>query len=365
MEIMEVELINQFYKNKKVLVTGHTGFKGSWLTIWLLKMGANVVGYSLEGFDKDDNFSLTNLSDKIKDVRGDIRERDNFIKVVEQEKPDMLFHLAAQALVIDSYEDPVYTYETNVMGTVNVLEAVRQSSSISSAIFITTDKVYDNKEWIWPYRENEPMGGYDPYSSSKGASELIIASYRNSYFNPKEFHKHGKSIASVRAGNVIGGGDWNKNRILPDCIKAIENEEVIKVRNPKAVRPWQHVLDPLSGYLLLGYKLNNDPIKFSEAWNFGPEGSNIVDVGSLVNELIAQYKKGKWEDISDNNSLHEANFLALDINKAKYQLNWHPVLNFKETMKFTIEWYKKYKEGNVFELCIDQIDQYCGKLDSN
>lgn len=356
---MEVELINQYYKDKKVLVTGHTGFKGSWLTIWLLKMGAKVVGYSLEGSEKNDNFSLANLSYKIKDIRGDIRDRGHFIEVVEQEKPDILFHLAAQALVIDSYEDPVYTYETNVMGTVNVLEAVRKSISISAAIFITTDKVYDNKEWNWPYREYEPMGGYDPYSSSKGASELVIASYRNSYFNPENYHEHGKSIASVRAGNVIGGGDWNKNRIVPDCIKAIENEEVIKVRNPKAIRPWQHVLDPLSGYLLLGYKINVDPLKFSEAWNFGPEGSNIIDVGTLVKELIEQYQKGKWEDTSDSNSLHEAKFLALDINKAKYQLNWNPALSFKQTMKFTVDWYKKYNEEDVFELCIKQIDDFC------
>lgn len=358
MEIMELESLLSIYKGKKVLVTGHTGFKGSWLTIWLLSLGADVVGYSLDETDEKDNFELSKISNRIKDIRGDIRNKEKLIEVFKTEKPEIVFHLAAQALVIDSYLDPIYTYETNIMGTANVLEAIRLSSSVQIAILITTDKVYDNKEWVWPYRENEPMGGYDPYSSSKGAAELVIASYRNSYFNPNNYPDHKKSIASVRAGNVIGGGDWNKNRIVPDCIKAIENNEVIEVRNPKATRPWQHVLDPLGAYLLLGSKMIKEPTKHAEAWNFGPDNENIVDVESLVKKIIEFYQKGKWKDISSPNTLHEANFLALDINKAKYKLNWQPVLDFEKSVKFTIDWYKNYKNKDVFDLCNDQIDKY-------
>lgn len=358
MEVMELDSLFRIYKGKKVLITGHTGFKGSWLTIWLLKLGANVIGFSLEESNENDNFNLSNVSGKIKDIRGDIRDKTKLFEVFEDEKPEIIFHLAAQALVIDGYSDPVCTYETNIMGTVNVLEAIRKSKSVHTAIFITTDKVYDNKEWNWPYREIEAMGGYDPYSSSKGAAELVISSYRDSYFNPVDYQSHKKSIASVRAGNVIGGGDWNKNRIVPDCIKAIEKGEVIKVRNPKAIRPWQHVLDPLGGYLLLGHKMIHDPEKYAEAWNFGPEGSNTIDVGTLVNKIVKFYQKGNWKDISDSNSLHEARFLALDINKAKYILNWHPVLNFEETVGFTVEWYKNYKDQSVYELCCEQIDTY-------
>ena len=349
------------YKNKKVLITGHTGFKGSWLTLWLKHLGANIIGYSLEPPFENSIYEHANISDKIIDYRKDIRNLDDLHFVFEKEKPEIVFHLAAQAIVIDSYNEPVYTYETNTMGTVNVLEAIRRSETVNTGIFITTDKVYQNKEWIWPYRETEPMGGFDPYSSSKGAAELIIASYRNSFFSQND-SKYKKSIASVRAGNVIGGGDWAKNRIIPDCIRAIENGKTIEVRNPKAIRPWQHVLEPLGGYLLLGAKMMLEPGKYTEGWNFGPESENVIDVQHLVEKLIEIYQKGSWKDISNPTNLHEANFLSLDINKAKYQLQWNPVLSFNETMQLTIDWYKNYKQKNVFDICKKQISYYQEKL---
>jgi len=346
------------YKGKKVLVTGHTGFKGSWLSIWLHELGAEVIGVALNPIHKKDNFVLSGISKKIKDIRADIRDKEKLFKIFDQEKPEMVFHLAAQPLVIDGYHDPIYTFETNVMGTANVLECIRKSNTVHTAVFITTDKVYDNKEQLTPYKEEDALGGYDPYSASKGASELVIASYRNSFFNPNEFSKHQKSIASVRAGNVIGGGDWAENRIIPDCIRAIENDEVIEVRNPKSIRPWQHVLEPLYGYLLLGQKMIEDPIKYAEAYNFGPKTDNLIDVGTLVNKVIDVYKKGSWKDLSNPNSFHEAKLLALDIDKAKLKLSWKPLLNFNETIEFTVEWYKNYTSQNVYNLCLEQIEEY-------
>ena len=346
------------YKGKKVLITGHTGFKGSWLSIWLHKLGAQVVGVALEPKTKLDNFVLADVPSFVKDIRLDIRNKESIIELFKNEQPEIIFHLAAQQLVLDDYQYPLETFETNTLGTANILEAIRQTDSVHTALIITTDKVYENKEWIWPYREDERLGGFDPYSASKGASALIISSYRNSFFNPKTYSSHGKSLASVRAGNVIGGGDWSENRIIPDCIKAIENGDLIEVRSPESVRPWQHVLEPLGGYLLLGAKMMLEPIRFSEAWNFGPEASNTITVKKLVQMLIRLYGKGNWKDLSDKNALHEAKLLALDINKAKYKLNWKPLLNVEETMEFTLDWYKKYNSENIFKLCVGQIDEY-------
>lgn len=358
MEKLGIDSLLNSYRGKRVLITGHTGFKGSWMSIWLNKLGAEVIGVALDPKTERDNFVLANVSSLVKDIRLDIRDKEAIIKLFNDEKPEVVFHMAAQPLVLDSYEFPLETFETNTLGTANILEAIRLTESVRTVVFITTDKVYENKEWIWPYREDERMGGYDPYSASKGASELIISSYRNSFFNPKEYSKHGKSIASVRAGNVIGGGDWSENRIIPDCVKALEKDEHIDIRSPRSVRPWQHVLEPLGGYLMLGTKMMSDPIELAEAWNFGPEAENVTNVGDLVEMVIKAYGKGNWNDLSDATAPHEAKLLALDINKAKYKLNWKPVLNVKETVEFTVNWYKNYNSENVLELCQRQIDAY-------
>jgi CDP-glucose 4,6-dehydratase len=358
MEKLGIDAVLNKYQGKKVLVTGHTGFKGSWLSIWLHKLGAEVVGVALDPKSELDNFSLADAASIVKDVRLDIRDKEAILKLFKDEKPEVVFHMAAQPLVLESYEFPLETFEINTLGTANILEAIRLTNSIKTAVFITTDKVYENKEWIWPYREDERMGGYDPYSASKGACELIISSYRNSFFNPKEYAEHGKSIASVRAGNVIGGGDWSENRIIPDCIKALEKGEHIDIRSPKSVRPWQHVLEPLGGYLVLGAKMMSEPVELAEAWNFGPEAENVINVGDLVEMIIEIYGKGSWNDLSDTSAPHEAKLLSLDINKAKYRLNWKPLLNAKETVELTVDWYKKYNSENVLELCQRQIDEY-------
>jgi len=347
--------MEEFYKGKKVLVTGHTGFKGSWLSIWLHKMGAEVIGYALDPISGNDNFVLSGISSKIIDIRGDVRDAEKLKEVMSVYKPEIVFHLAAQPLVRLSYEIPVETYEVNVMGTINVLEAIRVSASVKVGVMITTDKCYENKEHIWGYRENEPLGGYDPYSSSKAACEIAIASWRNSYFNPKDNSTHGKSIISVRAGNVIGGGDWAVDRIIPDCIRALENDKSIELRSPKAIRPWQFVLEPLSGYLLLAQKEYEEPSKYCEAWNFGPKSNSVATVWEVAEMVIGTYGKGELKDISDKKQLHEANLLMLDISKAKYKLGWIPHLDIKQTINLTVDWYKRYKSTNVYEFCLEQI----------
>jgi CDP-glucose 4,6-dehydratase len=355
---MDIMDFDNFYKNKRVLVTGHTGFKGSWLSIWLLHLGAEVIGYALEPYNAKDNFVLTNLSEKITDIRGDIRNFEKFDSIVDHYKPEIIFHLAAQPIVRLSYEIPHETLETNVMGTVNVLEAFRKSKSARILIIITSDKCYENKEWIWGYRENDPVGGYDPYSASKGAAELISAAYIRSFFNPEYFKMHGKVIATVRAGNVIGGGDWAKDRIIPDCIRSLEENRPIEVRNPQSVRPWQHVLEPLNGYLLLASKMFEEPSKYSGAWNFGPYPESIITVKEVVEKVIEYYGKGSWKDISKPTELHEANLLNLDISKANLLLGWKPVLNIEEAIKFTVNYYRRYMKEDIYKMCIKQIEEY-------
>ena len=346
---------NNVYKGKKVLVTGHTGFKGSWLSIWLKELGAEVIGYSLDPYTKKDNFVLSHLSEKIVDIRGDIRDRKYLRKVFDKYQPEIVFHLAAQPLVRLSYDIPVETYETNLMGTINILEEIRNCKNTKIGIMITTDKCYENKEQIWGYRENEAFGGYDPYSSSKGACEIAIQSWRNSFFNPKDYEKHGKSLASVRAGNVIGGGDWAKDRIVPDCIRALEAGKDIEIRSPKSIRPWEHVLEPLSGYLLLGQKMMEDPIKYCEGWNFGPNLDAIVNVWDVAEKIVKNYGKGNLKDISNPNALHEAKLLLLDITKSRFELGWKPTLTIDESIELTIEWYKRYVNEDVYKLCVEQI----------
>ena len=349
------KLFNNFYKSKKVLVTGHTGFKGSWLPIWLLNLGANVIGYALDPYTSKDNFVVTDLSHKMTDIRGDIRDFEKLNSIVNEYNPEIIFHLAAQPIVRLSYDIPKETIETNVMGTTNTLETFRRAKNAKILIIITSDKSYENKEWIWGYRENDPVGGYDPYSASKGAAELIASAYIRSFFNPEEFKKHGKVVATVRAGNVIGGGDWAKDRIMTDCITALEEDRPIQVRNPQSIRPWQHVLEPLNGYLLLGSKMAEDPVKYSGAWNFGPDPESIIMVKEVVEKVIKYYGKGTWKDVSNPNEVHEAKLLNLDTSKARFILGWKPKLNVDEAIKMTVEWYKKYKIDNAYRICEEQI----------
>lgn len=346
------------YRGKTVLVTGHTGFKGSWLSIWLNELGAKVIGYSLNPYTKKDNFVLSNLSEKIIDIRGDIRDREKLHEVFIKYEPEIVFHLAAQPLVRLSYDIPVETYETNVMGTINIMEEIRKCSKTKVGVLITTDKCYENKEQIWGYRENEPFGGYDPYSSSKGACEIAIQSWRNSFMNPKDYEKHGKSIASVRAGNVIGGGDWAKDRIVPDCIRALENNKEIEIRSPKSIRPWEYVLEPLSGYLLLGQKLLEEPIKYCEGWNFGPTLDAIVNVWEVASNIVKFYGKGNLKDVSNPNDLHEAKLLLLDITKSRFELGWKPTLTIEQSIELTVDWYKRYMNEDIYKLCVEQIEKF-------
>lgn len=371
-----IDIYNNFYKGKKVLVTGHTGFKGSWLSIWLHELGAEVVGVGLDPFSERDNFVLSGIGSKIKaDIRADIRDGQKMKEIFAEYQPEIVFHLAAQPLVRLSYEIPVETYETNVMGTINVMEAIRhlnhlKLSETSEAIetlkptvgvMITTDKCYDNCEQLEGYVETDPFGGYDPYSSSKGACEVAIQSWRRSFFNPEDYgKKHTVSLASVRAGNVIGGGDWAKDRIIPDCIRALETTKVIDIRSPKAVRPWEHVLEPLSGYMFLAQKMWDAPTEYCEGWNFGPESESVLTVWEVATAIINNFGFGELKDVSDPNALHEANLLMLNINKAKNRLGWKPRLNAKDTAVLTSEWYKRYKTENVYDLCVEEINKFLG-----
>lgn len=356
---MSIDIFNNFYKGKRILITGHTGFKGSWLSVWLHKLGAEVIGVAKDPITQKDNYVLSGVGEKIKaDLRADIRDGQRMKEIFQEYKPEIVFHLAAQPLVRLSYEIPVETYETNVLGTINILEAIRMTDSVKVGIMITTDKCYENKEQVWGYRENEPMGGYDPYSSSKGAAEIAINSWRRSFFNPEQYEIHGKSIASVRAGNVIGGGDWALDRIIPDCIRALEANKPIEIRSPKAIRPWQHVLEPLSGYMLLAQKMWDEPVKYCEGWNFGPHLESIIPVWNVASMVIENYGKGELKDLSDPNALHEAKLLILDISKARFQLGWEPKMNIEQCVALTVNWYKSYSRGKVYNLCVEQIEKY-------
>ncbi len=354
-----IDIFHDFYRGKRVLVTGHTGFKGSWLSIWLHELGAEVIGVAQDPFTERDNFVLSGIRQRIKaDIRADIRDGERMKEIFHQYQPEIVFHLAAQPLVRLSYDIPVETYQTNVMGSINILEAIRATDSVKVGVMITTDKCYENREQIWGYRENEPMGGYDPYSSSKGAAEIAIASWHRSFFNPNDYEKHGKSIASVRAGNVIGGGDWALDRIIPDCIKALEAGKPIEIRSPKAIRPWQHVLEPLSGYMLLVQKMWDEPVKYCEGWNFGPKAESITNVWDVASMVIENYGSGELKDLSDPNALHEAKLLMLDISKAKFQLGWEPRMSLDKCIQLVVDWYKRYKEEDAYTLCVEHIEKY-------
>lgn len=357
-------LFEGVYKDKKVLLTGHTGFKGSWMALWLEKMGAKVYGFSLENKDELNHLSLLNLG--IEEKINDIRNADVLQKYFDDVQPDIVFHLAAQALVRLSYDNPVETFSTNVMGTLNIFEACRKTPSVKAIVNVTTDKCYENKEWEWGYRENEPMGGYDPYSASKGCSELLTSSYRNSYFNTKDFeNKHQVLLASGRAGNVIGGGDWAVDRLIPDIVKATAKDEAVLIRNPLATRPWQHVLEPLSGYLTLGWKLLKKEVHTAEGWNFGPDNNSNLQVGDII-KLSNQYWNNIQVEISKNtDEHHEANLLMLDCSKANKLLKWKAVWGINKTINKTITWYKEYYENNTILSESDLIDYISDAKDAN
>lgn len=366
-----IDIFKNFYKGKRVLVTGHTGFKGAWLSIWLHELGAEVIGIALDPFSERDNYVLSGIGKKIKaDLRGDIRDRELMKEVFAKYQPEIVFHLAAQPLVRLSYDIPVETYEVNVMGTIHIMEAIRATKSVKVGIMVTTDKCYDNNEQKEGYVETSPFGGYDPYSSSKGACEVAIQSWRRSFFNQADYgKKHTVSIASVRAGNVIGGGDWAKDRIIPDCIRALEANNIIDIRSPKAVRPWEHVLEPLSGYMMLAQKMWEHPTEYNEGWNFGPDSESVCTVWEVATEIVKKYYGGevsfglianKLRDLSDPNALHEAKLLMLNINKAKIRLEWKPRMNMQQCIELVVDWYKRYKNEDVYALCIEEINKFIG-----
>jgi len=347
MENMVTEhLFPNTYKDKTVLITGHTGFKGSWLALWLQKMGAKVIGYSLDAPTEPNHISLLQLD--IVSIVGDIRDQKKLDATFQTYKPDIVFHLAAQPLVRYSYENPLETYETNVIGTLKVFEACRNYGT-KAIVNITSDKCYDNQEQIWGYREDDPMGGYDPYSSSKGCSELLTASYRRSYFNLSDYNKtHETLLASCRAGNVIGGGDWADDRLIPDIIRAIEKKQTLTIRSPHATRPWQHVLEPLSGYLLVGEKLLKGEKECATSWNFGPDDEGTITVKEVVENVKNIWDKFEYKIIeTSKTNKHEAHLLKLDCTKAKIKLGWKPVWNSQATFQKTIEWYKNFHEKNI------------------
>lgn len=347
------------YKNKRVLITGHTGFKGSWLCLLLNQLGADVYGYALKPPTTPSLFYEAQIDELITSFIGDIRDLEHLTKVMQQVQPEIVFHMAAQPLVRDSYKIPVETYATNVMGTVHVLEACRNTPSVKAIVNVTTDKCYENREWHWGYRENEPMGGYDPYSNSKGCSELVTSAYRNSFFNPNDYEKHGVAVASARAGNVIGGGDWAGDRLIPDFIRAISKGEKVKIRSPYAIRPWQHVLEPLNGYLTLAAKLYTDGAAYAQAWNFGPDDADARNVEWITKTICEMWGENASFEIDNNPQPHEANYLKLDCSKVKAELNWFPKWNIETALKTIVDWNKAYLKGeNIRKVTINQIEQY-------
>jgi len=355
--VVNFQQLESNYKNKKVFVTGHTGFKGAWLVAWLNLLGADIKGYALEPGYENCLYNSLKHSDIAESIIADIRDKEKLSKEILAFQPDFIFHLAAQPLVRRSYEIPAETFDVNVVGTANVLEALGHLQKKCTAIIITTDKVYENKEDNILYKEYDRLGGYDPYSASKACAEIVVSSFRNSFFNVKKLDEHKKAIASVRAGNVIGGGDWSKDRIIPDIVKALMQNKRIEVRNPDAVRPWQHVLEPLGCYLLLGALLYENATSFSHAYNFGPYPEDHLTVKELVELSIKTWGSGEWKDISDHSQPHEAGLLKLDISKAINELNWRPKLNAKEAINWTINWYKQSSEKQI-DFTFQQINDY-------
>jgi CDP-glucose 4,6-dehydratase len=348
-----------FWKGKRVFLTGHTGFKGGWISLWLQEMGAIVKGYSLAAPTEPSLFVEANVALEMESQIADIRDYKTLFHSIEAFKPEIVFHMAAQPLVRLSYDAPIDTYSTNVMGTVHLLESCRKVSGIKAIVNITSDKCYENQEWVWGYRENEPMGGYDPYSSSKGCAELVVASYRQSFFNPANYAQHGIGLASVRAGNVIGGGDWALDRLIPDILLAFQENRSVKIRSPNAIRPWQHVLEPLSGYLAIAEKLYTNGSEYAEAWNFGPSDEDAQPVQKIVETLSYAWGGNSSWFLSEGEHPHEAHYLKLDCSKAKMRLNWQPVWNLDTTISRITQWHKEWlAKTNMREHTLAEIKEY-------
>ncbi|HEY9697181.1 MAG TPA: CDP-glucose 4,6-dehydratase [Trichocoleus sp.] len=350
----------QFWSGKRVFITGHTGFKGSWLSLWLQGLNAEILGYSLQPPSNPSLFELANVAEGMTSVIGDVRSLAHLQQVMTDFQPEIVIHMAAQPLVRRSYQAPVETYATNVMGTVHLLESVRHTSSVKAVVDITSDKCYENREWHWGYRERDALGGYDPYSSSKACAELIAASYRNSFFNVERYEEHGVALATTRAGNVIGGGDWAADRLVPDILKALLRQESVPIRNPNATRPWQHVLEPLNGYLMLAERLYQDGAKYADAWNFGPDSSNVETVGWIADRLYEMWGgEFTWQRDQQTTHAHENTFLKLDCSKAQGQLGWRPQLDLEVTLQWIVEWTKAYQAGEEMRsVTQEQIQEF-------
>ncbi len=357
-----MEINKNFWKGKKVFITGHTGFKGAWLSMWLQSLGATVAGFALPPSTDPNLFSALNLKEVMQSVFGDIRDLDLLKSQIKKFDPDIIIHMAAQAIVRQSYQNPVETFAVNAIGTAHILEAVRYTDNTKAVVCVTSDKCYDNKEWYWKYRENDSLGGWDPYSASKGCAEVIISSYRDSFFNRENYTKHGVAVASVRAGNVIGGGDWGQDRLIPDIMRAFSADERVVIRNPLSIRPWQYILDLLSGYLLLAERLYENGADYMEAWNFGPNDNDektVQDIVTLISKMWGE--RAHWElDRDTADHLHEAYILKLDSSKSRNRLGWAPKFSLEHSLEFVVDWYKQFYSNNTLirEITENQISSF-------
>lgn len=358
------QLFNSLYRGKTVLVTGHTGFKGGWLVTWLKMLGARVVGYALPPLNDQPNlFHAARVGDDTVSIMGDIRDPAALLDVFETYKPDAVFHLAAQSLVRRSYDEPLETGTTNILGTLHVLEAIRRTSSVRAAVVVTSDKCYENREWIYAYRENDSLGGHDVYSASKAAAEILTASYRMAFFSAGRAGDHHTGLASARAGNVMGGGDWSDGRLLPDCIRALNAGQSIPVRNPLSIRPWQHVLEPISGYLWLGVRLWEDRGRYADAWNFGPRAGENIVVRDIVEQIAAEWGEGTWMEVASDNR-HEAGTLKLDCTKTADLLDWRPAWSLRSAIEATVEWYRRFYTDPQFDGAAFTAGQIAGYVEA-
>lgn len=359
------------WREKRVFLTGHTGFKGSWLSLWLQKKGAVVFGYALEPPTSPNMFTAAAIAEGMDSHVGDIRDQACLQREMKAFRPEIVIHLAAQSLVRLSYSQPLETYAVNTMGTANLLEAVRACEGVRSVVIVTTDKCYENQEWLWPYRENDRLGGYDPYSSSKAAAELVASCYRNSFFSPQEYPVHGLALATARAGNVIGGGDWAVDRLIPDIMRSFQANNPVLIRHPKAVRPWQHVLEPLRGYLMLAEALYEEGPKYGMGWNFGPRDTEALPVEAIVERMARLWGEGARWELDDRPQAHEAKQLRLDSSKAAMELCWHPLLSIDTSLKLTVSWYSAWgQEQDMRDFTLRQIEEYerlipCGSNSAN